>query len=206
LIDIIDYAENAGYVAPDARWIVASGEITIHPYKKRILEWVKNNSVVFSTNGFIFDEKIASILSANPRSVIFLSIDSGTPETWRKVKGVDNFSTVIGNLIKYRDCSRPGQIILKYIVLPSINDTPADYRALIEIMNVFDVRYLDISCDMRREFAFDEKAREALIRAASLLAVILEKNKMTYSFSIYQPLEQARIIELTRELLQTGTV
>jgi molybdenum cofactor biosynthesis enzyme MoaA len=209
LFDIIDYAENAGYIAPDATWSVSSGEITIHPYKKRILELMKGRAATFFTNGFIFDEEIASALSANPLSAIDLSIDSGTPETWRKIKGVDNFGTVIGNLMKYRDHSRlkgGKQIKLKYIVLPGINDTSIDYMELIEIMNILGVKRLVISRDTREKYAADAKARETLIRAAARLAATLHKNGMTYDMVGYQPLEWTRVIAFSRELLQAGTV
>jgi pyruvate-formate lyase-activating enzyme len=205
LFDAIDYAENAGYIAPDARWQVASGEITIHPYKKRILEWVKNRAAILLTNGFIFDEKIASILSKNPRASINLSLDSGTPETWRKVKGVDNFDTVLGNLMKYRDRSRPGQITLKYIVLPGMNDTPTDYRSFVEIMKTLDVEDFEISRDNGKKCALDAKAHETLICAASRLAAILGKNGMgCNNMCQYSPQEQERIVTLTYELLQAG--
>jgi wyosine [tRNA(Phe)-imidazoG37] synthetase (radical SAM superfamily) len=198
MFDAIDYAESAGYIAPDAKWFVSSGEITIHPYKKRILELVKNRNVTFFTNGFLFDEGIASILSENPCSDIIISIDSGTPETWLKIKGVDNFGTVIGNLTKYRDHSRHGgrQIWLKYIVLPGINDTLADYKPLIEIMNILDTKRLSISRDINKKYTSNAKARDSLIRAAGLLVATLHKNGMGAGIDMleYQPSEQAQII------------
>jgi wyosine [tRNA(Phe)-imidazoG37] synthetase (radical SAM superfamily) len=206
MFDAIDYAETAGYIASDAGWGVSSGEITIHPYKKRILKLVKNRAATFSTNGFIFDKEIASVLSENPRSAIRVSIDSGTPETWHKVKGVDNFDAVLGNLMKYRDRSRPGQITLKYIVLPGMNDTPTDYRSFVEIMNVLGVKCLKISRDTRYRYTLDAKARETLIRAAGKLVATLYENGMTYEMNMfsYQPLEQARIVAFACELLQAG--
>jgi wyosine [tRNA(Phe)-imidazoG37] synthetase (radical SAM superfamily) len=207
LFDILSYAESAGYIAPDARWLVASGEITIHPYKDRILEWVKDRAVQFFTNGFLFDEGIASILSANPSAAIILSIDSGTPETWREVKGVDNFNTVTDNLVKYHGrCSRPGQITLKYIVLPGVNNTLADYRSIIEIMKVLKVGHLSISRDTRIKYTLDAEARETLISACGILVAIVYKNGMAFDLSVYLPEERERIVVFAHELLQTGAV
>jgi wyosine [tRNA(Phe)-imidazoG37] synthetase (radical SAM superfamily) len=207
VFDVIDHAESVGHIAPNASWSVASGEITIHPYKDRILERVKNRAVTFHTNGFIFDGRIAAILSENPCSAINLSIDSGTPETWRKVKGVDNFNTVIGNLVKYRERSRPGQITLKYIVLPGMNDTPDDYRSVIEVMNLLGVGCLIVSCDVAvvHQYILGVKARETLIRAAGRLVATLLENGMTFRLpSHWWPSEQAQIAAFVHEWRQTG--
>ena len=72
-----------------------------------------------------------------------LSIDCGTPETWRKIKGFNNFDKAIENLEKYREyTTRPNQIRFKYIILPGINDSADDYEGLIEIMKRLDIRIL----------------------------------------------------------------
>lgn len=84
LFEMLEYAVEHEIIAPDARWQVSSGEITIHPYKDRIIELVKNKSSIFYTNCFLFDEKIAGILHDNPNSAINLSIDAGLPQTWKK--------------------------------------------------------------------------------------------------------------------------
>ena len=76
---------------------------------------VKGKTANFYTNAFVFDEDIAQNMHNNPNSFINLSIDAGTPQTWKKVKGFDNFDKVTDNLVKYYvNCARPGQITLKY--------------------------------------------------------------------------------------------
>ena len=39
--NIVEDAQTKGLIHRDARYIVASGEITIHPYKERILKIVE---------------------------------------------------------------------------------------------------------------------------------------------------------------------
>lgn len=150
MFQVIKMCLEKGMIAEDAVWQVASGEITIHPYKDRIFEIIKNKNVKILTNVFIFDEKIADILNTNICSSINLSIDSGTPETWHKVKGVNNFSTVIDNLSKYSaSCLRPEQITLKYIMLPGINDNVVDFQGVIQIMKRLKINKISISRDNR---------------------------------------------------------
>ena len=154
VINAIESMKNQCMIADDVLWQVASGEITIHPLKDRILSLINGNAARFLTNGFIFNEKIAANLGKNPRSEINLSIDSGTAKTWYKVKGVNNFNTVIDNLNKYSaNSARPGQITLKYIVLPGINDNLADYQGVIEIMKVLKAEQLQISRDSRFKYS-----------------------------------------------------
>lgn len=147
----MELALDLKIIADDAVWQISSREIAIHPYHDRIMNIVKGRIACFYTNCMKFDEDIAKNLHDNPRSTINLSIDSGTPETWRKIKGLDNFDKVIENLSKYYVAStRPGQITLKYIVMPGINDNYEDFTSVIEIMKVLKVNRLIIARDGRK--------------------------------------------------------
>ncbi|HAU86732.1 MAG TPA: hypothetical protein DCW90_14945 [Lachnospiraceae bacterium] len=153
MFSAIECALKSGIIAPDALWQVASGEVTIHPFKERIYELMADKTSKFLTNCFKFDEELATILERNPKAVINLSIDAGTVETWFKVKGVNNFDTVLQNLNRYSSkCSNPEQITLKYIVLPGVNDNLEDYQALAQIMKSLHIKELIISRDNRLRF------------------------------------------------------
>jgi hypothetical protein len=207
LFDALCYAETNGLIAPNATWQISSGEIAIHPYKDRIMDLVRNHTASFYTNCFIFDEKIAANLAQNPRSVINLSIDSGMPETWHRIKGVDNFAAVTENLVKYlNSSSRPGQITLKYIVLPGINNSLGDYLSVIEIMKILKVSHMTISRDTNEKYAHDEKANENLISAAGYFAALLHKNGMTMDMFTYSPTEREQVVAFANSLLQSGKV
>jgi wyosine [tRNA(Phe)-imidazoG37] synthetase (radical SAM superfamily) len=206
LFDMLDYALESGMIAPDAVWQVSSGEITIHPFKDRILDLVRYRTAIFYTNCFIFDEKVAANLKENPRSVINLSIDAGTPQTWNRVKGVDNFNTVTDNLVKYFNSSKPGQITLKYIVLPGINDNLEDYATVIEIMKILKVKQLTISRDGRMKYSLDAEQGEDLINAAGYLAAMLHRNGMTMDMFTYTPAEREHVAAFANALLKAGIV
>lgn len=207
LFAVLDYALENNLIAPDATWQVSSGEITIHPYKDRILDFVKDRTAVFYTNGFLFDDKIAANLAANPRSAINLSIDAGTPETWRKVKGVNNFEATMMNLVKYfNSTSRSGQITLKYIILPEINNNLKDFVSVIEIMKILKVNHLTISRDTRMKYTLDTEQSNALLGAAGCFAAMLHKNGMTFDMFTYTPAEREHIVAFANELLQSNKV
>jgi len=198
ILDLLEWASNKDMISANATWQISSGEITIHPYKERILNLVKGKKAKFCSNCFIFDEKIAANLAENPDSQIELSIDCGTPETWRKVKGVDNFDVVINNLCKYHaNTTKPGQIQLKYIIMPGINDGDADYKSVIEIMKKLDVGKLYISRNLHLKYAREN--HDALIKATGRIVAMLRRERMgeiTYGFS---STEWARVTAFANE-------
>ena len=203
----IEYAQKSGLITPDATWQVSSGEITIHPYKDRIFSIVKNQTAVFYTNCFKYDEQIGENLSANSRSAINLSIDSGTPNTWRKIKGFDNFDEVTDNLVKYyKSSARAGQITLKYIVLPDINDNYEDFASVIEIMKTLKVKHLTLARDGRTKYSETPEDSEKLAGAAGYLLAMLHTNQLTYDMFTFSPIEREKALLFAKKLVSTGEV
>ena len=184
VFDALDYAKKSGLIAKSAIWQVGVGEITIHPFKERIYDLTEGTVVQYLSNCFVYDERIAKSLAANQRATIVLAIDSGTPETWFKIKGVDNFNTVLSNLQKYHNhCEFPWQIVFKYLVLPGINDNVTDYHALIEIMKSLKINSVIISADRRSKYSDGIEKRGMLVKSAVKLASILVMNGMKFSIN-----------------------
>lgn len=207
LFALLDAARKSGLIANDAIWQVSCGEIAIHPYREQIMELVRGKKAVFYTNCIKYDEDIARNLHDNPQSAINLSIDAGTPDTWKKVKGFDNFESVTSNLAKYyAESARAGQITLKYIILPDINDTYADYLSLMEIMKVLEVKHLSLSRDTRDKYKIGAKQRTKLASAAAYLMAICHKSGITCGMFTYTPAEQKEVIKLANEILRKGLI
>lgn len=155
LLETLAYGRRKGLISPEARWVFASGEITIHPYKKRFLELLAGQYAVFCTNGFLYDEDLAAFIRQNPRARINISLDAGTAETWKKVKGFDNFAQVKANLRRYTADSAGGSSLLelKYIVCLDMNDKEEDYQGFVGFAKEFGVRQITLSRDMRYMYA-----------------------------------------------------
>lgn len=207
IFEAINYLKRNNFVSKECRWQISSGEIAIHPFKDQIFHLLNENdySITFHTNCFIFDEKIANVLSLNNKSCINLSIDSGTGETWFKIKGVNNFNIVMENLKKYYSyTAKENQITFKYIVLPGINDNNEDYKSVVNIMKKVKNNYLHIACDCRYKYTRTEKEREEIINASANLTAMLIKNKMGYyineTYFLYDDI--VRIKAKAKELLR----
>jgi len=121
IINVIDYLENHSE-CNQRHYHLFPGEIAIHPQNRPLLEKVKGHDLVIGTNATIYSEALADVLSLG-RSVINVSLDSGTRETYNKVKGIDAFDKVRENLHRYAE---NGKIVLKYIFMQGVNDTDRD--------------------------------------------------------------------------------
>ena len=64
---------------------------------------------------------IPALENLDKNSCIVVSLDSGTKETFKKIKNVDAFDSVVNNLIELKKKSDV-QIRLKYIVIKDVND------------------------------------------------------------------------------------
>lgn len=212
VIKTLQLAKKIGLVLPQQTpWQISSGEITIHPYKKEILGLVRGERAWFFTNCFIFDEEIAKELHDNPLAAIDISIDAGTPETWRKIKGVNNFYHVLDNLKTYKKASqRAEQITLKYIVIPGLNDSEEDFLSFVNIAKALDVQFFRLARDFRETPDFCSKDNMSwefskTVESASRLSAICQLNGITpilYSESGLSEYEINCINFLADKLLQ----
>lgn len=176
LFDMLELAKERGVISSDALWQTASGELTIHPMRERIFELTRGCRTRLLTNGFLYDEGFAQNLRENDRSVVNVSIDAGTRETYQKVKGFDKLDTVVNNLEKYHQVSVKGQIEIKYIILPGINDKMEDYLGVIDILNRLDVKMLIISSDATQKYR--HLTRAGTIAAAAKLCALCKENNI----------------------------
>ena len=67
----------------------------------------------FFSNAINYDESIAELIASGTASLI-TSIDAGSKDTFRKVRGVNQYAKVLRNLKKYFALS-PDNIVIKYI-------------------------------------------------------------------------------------------
>jgi pyruvate-formate lyase-activating enzyme len=143
---IIGWLSKKGYIDhKKCRVQISSGEITINPHRELILDSVKDFKCLFFTNGFVYDSKIAEIL-AKTTSYVQCSLDAGTPETYKRIKGFDNWGLVLDNLSRYL---AHGNVVIKYLLLPGINDNDRDFEGIIGIMKRFGRNCLHISRDYK---------------------------------------------------------
>jgi glycosyltransferase involved in cell wall biosynthesis/organic radical activating enzyme len=97
------------------------GEPTIsndfHAISTELCKLPSVTSLRVLTNALIYSEELADLLKSLPNSQVITSIDAGTPETFKIIRGVNKgtyLKRVIDNLKSYGEVA-PGRITLKYI-------------------------------------------------------------------------------------------
>ena len=109
----------------------ACGEITISPHRYEIIKLWKDKgwNGRLLTNGVVFVNEICDLI-CDGSVVLNISLDAGNGETFSKIKGVDCFEKVVGNIEKY---AQTRQIELKYIILDGINNDDENIDGFSEI-------------------------------------------------------------------------
>lgn len=125
--------------------ILADGEPTILPKIDEIcdLTMERNWSIQLNTNAILYKEKLADAIASNPRSFMAVALDSGSRETYKKIKRVDTYDRVIENLYKYKD--KGCNIFLKYILIPEYNDNIDEIIKFLDICNELKVKHVTLS-------------------------------------------------------------
>ena len=125
---------------------IVDAEISVLPHRERLLDLVleKNWDANICSNAIIYNEKVAEILKRQ-NSAFNVSLDSGTAETYHKIKQVNVFDKVVANLEKYK--SEGARIFLKYILLDGINDNFDDINGFIDIAKKIGVYQILLSFD-----------------------------------------------------------
>ncbi|MCL2204083.1 MAG: radical SAM protein [Defluviitaleaceae bacterium] len=188
----IEYFKSQGIFAQNLCWDIASGEITVHPFRDRIYDAVGSDSAGWLTNCFLYSERIGDNLKSNPDSYILFSIDAGTAKTWHKIKGTDNFLQIKDNIKKYVQASANPQmqIVLKYLVMPGVNDDLKNINAFIQFAVDNNFKRIRVTRDR-----WAKNTNES-IRGAALLVAYASRNNITTYLDEFYGLKDIEMINI----------
>ncbi|TCL42826.1 radical SAM protein [Harryflintia acetispora] len=183
IAEMIQYLKQNNLLDSNCRFEFATAEITVTPFKDILLEATAGFDSTFLTNGFIFDDQIANSLKQND-SELRLSLDCGTRETFKIVKGRDLFEKVLENLRRYR---KQGRMELKYNILPGINDSDKNIEGIISILQELNLKYIRLSFDY-------ESPLRASFYGIVRFVNALERNGLSFCFHVYYDAEEIKNI------------
>lgn len=99
------------------------------------------------TSGIKYVPEIAMALE-RPDKYLTISLDCGTRETYIKIKHKDSFDECISNIQEYiRHAKYKFQVILKYILLPNINDNKEEIDKFFEIVRKVGCKQVNFSLE-----------------------------------------------------------
>ena len=116
-------------------WIdFSGGEPTLLKDFDNIIQYLTNNNlgtIVVYSNGLKYSQKIYELLKED-KIILTTSVDTGIKSSYAQLRGVDGFSNVFTNLLRYRS-SGTHNLWLKYVVCES-NRTEDDLWSFITTM------------------------------------------------------------------------
>lgn len=113
--------------------------------------FVENNipEIYLPTSGIRLSNAMLRAAAKVPNCNIFISVDSGCEETYKKIKGINAYKTVMNSIKQYADANYMREhVISKFIVVLGINDNTEEVDKWISeskkagvIMLAFDIEY-----------------------------------------------------------------
>ncbi len=121
LLPVLNQLAEEKYMSPETTTFCwAGGEPTMLEELSEEYDLISHRvkRITFHTNAIAFSKPIYHNLGNKNTGEIFIksSIDAGTPEMYKKVRGKDFFNRVFNNLQKYAE-KAPQNVFAKYIVL-----------------------------------------------------------------------------------------
>lgn len=156
------FSQMPEYDTPDFKIQLSNGEFCTNKYCDEIFDILLKSKwkVVFVTNMTVYREKFAEFLKTGRTIRILTSLDAGTPETYKKIKGVDCLNKVVDNLKKYP--LEKVDVRLKYIFLEGLNDNEEDIDAFYEIVKEVGCKTIVLSSNLFKPFT--AKMRDLTLR------------------------------------------
>ncbi|MDR2532915.1 MAG: radical SAM protein [Oscillospiraceae bacterium] len=178
----------------EAHSIVLStaGEPFLHPKLSKFVDEFDGYEFCINTNGSIFNEHIFEMM--NRKRIFFtVSIDSGTKETFERVKGVNAFEKVKSNLMRYSN-AKIGFIALKYTFVPGVNDNEEDIDGFVDFVQETGGIFVILSLDYYSVNKITEYTKSQAKRLKSKLS------KINIMITPYTMWETSEYIEAIKEL------
>lgn len=145
ITEIIRALLNSKYVKVGVPIYYSCGEICIQPNADEIIDLLKPFEVTFYTNATKYNAKLHEIIK-KPKSCAIISLDAGTSDTYKMIKGKDLFDAVCDNIRRYS--SNDGHVILKFIINEK-NSNKEDINGFIKICKYLKIKNIRISRDWR---------------------------------------------------------
>lgn len=101
------------------------------------------------TNGVIYEPLIGKMLAKNKKNMVCISLDCGTPQTFKRIKKYDKFSEVTDTIRNYINDAKENYagVRVKYIIFPNVNDNKNEIDAFFDFCKDAKVKTVSRAVD-----------------------------------------------------------
>ena len=145
ILPVIKQMHEEKILSPNCQFIWGGGEPTIYKEFEDVVNYLRNSEYyqTINSSGLKFSPAIFNGLSKKVLN-LQISVDSGTKDTYAKVKGQDGFERVWENIKRY--CEFPEHVRIKYIIFAP-NNSEEEVRAFIDQCIRSNVKFIEISLE-----------------------------------------------------------
>ncbi len=197
---IKDLIKN-NYLHSEADITIAGGEPTIsNDFNKTIKALIKNkiSPVRILTNAIKYNKYIENGLKEGLVNIL-VSTDSGTKETYKKIKQVNKHKEVWKNIAKYAKFQKIDSLVkTKYILIPLVNDNRKELEEFILRNKEAGIKYSCIDVEIGwfcRNYENKEKQKE-----------LIELFNWTKEFAAKEEIELTSFDRMTYIIEKTNTL
>jgi len=188
--DVLRELEERNLISRQAIIGLAAGEITVDPERDKIFQAIEKYHVQACVNAVIFNEQLA-YLTSKGLGCMSVSVDAGTPETYKLVKGIDAFDKVWSNIELY--VKQGVTVYLKYVFIPE-NSNTLDIEGFVRNAVKAGVKSIDCSLDY---FASDRESEQILHSVAEMIT-LGEKYKIPVKMYQFSPHDDSTIHKIKK--------
>lgn len=189
---------GSGMVDKQAALIIGGGEPALLGDLPELIELAMEygNPVVINSNFVRYSPAISQLLRKpnKPPHVIRMSLDCGTPETYKNKRGKDAFADVVRNLSCYlQDASgTDNKVIVKYIVDVD-NSQESEWRPFVRLIKELGVKHVHLNVESAKItkpefsaslFKVQDSIRDALLEAVPNLDIFVLPNSQFVDLKI----------------------
>ncbi|MBQ8886217.1 MAG: radical SAM protein [Candidatus Gastranaerophilales bacterium] len=178
-----------GYYKAGGEATFQGGEPTLmHNFDELVHLFTEHGTIVrIHTSGIKYSNTVEEALRQNKGTVV-ISLDSGCRETYKKIKQVDSFNKVCETIERYSNAN-PDNIIIKYILIPGINDNIKEIDKFFKLMKEYGIKTVALDIEVKYAMKYENKNVSEhvylLVDYFEQLAEKLSINMLTYSFLSY---------------------
>lgn len=170
-----------------------NGEITFQGGEPTLLGEIDDLLKLFADNkifvrvhssGIRFNQNLKESIQKELASVI-VSIDSGTPKIYKKIKQIDCFEKVYKNLKKYvenQDESSKKLVKAKYIIVPGYNDSIFEINSFLKKMKKIGITSIIVDIECYAFVSFGGSTPENMQVLMDYFKFKTKKNKMELEY------------------------
>lgn len=177
-LKFLQYLQEAGYFSPEIVLSYGGGELSLNPEQNQIIDFMACYSArsQIYTNCAKYIPAIGQLPDQLKKKFIIMpSIDSGTRETFRSVKGVDLFDAFLNTVEQY--VQHNIQVWLKYLIMPE-NSNLKDIAGFLSICDRFQIRNIVVSGNL---YTHNNEYQENFVETAFLLIKGAQERKIVWS-------------------------